>query len=227
MTALLKFGDLTVRRVGSIIIAGALAISVVACAPGSTDPEATGSPENPETVLPEPTRPAWAPETDPEAGEPLTSFRAGNIEVDVYQVGVVPAPRSSIGTDDAGNSALLAGDDAVVFNLVYTNRGAPVELETSLSGLSTLVRYSLAGQKQASGSLPIDQTVSDFLTDLGLNPLWYLREVAGDEPKLVFGTHERTSRAIIAKYRPDSDLRFVASITPPGVYVEAEVLQDQ
>ncbi|MTB87662.1 hypothetical protein H9L21_05055 [Aeromicrobium senzhongii] len=70
-------------------------------------------------------------------GDKISSFEAGDITVDVYQVGTAPAPKQGMWVDPKTNKPLIAKGDPIVFvNYVVTNKGDAVDLGASLVSIS-------------------------------------------------------------------------------------------
>ena len=76
-------------------------------------------------------QPEWAnPVTTP--GEKISSFTVGDLNVDVYQVGVEKAPKDGMFVNPKNNKPIIAEGDEIVFvNYVVTNTGAPIDLGAS------------------------------------------------------------------------------------------------
>lgn len=76
-------------------------------------------------------QPAWAqPATN--VGDKIATVKAGDITVDVYQVGITKSTKTGQFVDPNGNKPIIAkGDDIVFVNYVVTNTGAPIDLGSS------------------------------------------------------------------------------------------------
>ncbi len=103
----------------------------------TTEPETTETEtESVEEPPPAPSaaagQPAWAlPVTTP--GDKLTTIEAGDVTVDVYQVGTAKADDTGSFVDPDTNKPLIEpGDDLVFLNYVVTNNGDPIDLGSSL-----------------------------------------------------------------------------------------------
>lgn len=120
--------------------AAAAALALTACgsadAPPAQTPSATAEPSVEPT--PEPRaesaldHPDWAyPVTTP--GEVIATFTVGDLQVEVAQVGILPAPSDGAFIDPATSELIIAeGDDLVVVNYVVTNIGDDVNLPDGL-----------------------------------------------------------------------------------------------
>lgn len=77
-------------------------------------------------------QPAWAkPSTN--VGEKISTIKAGDITVDVFQVSIAKATKTGQFVDPDNNKPIIAeGDDIVFVNYVITNNGAPIDLGSSL-----------------------------------------------------------------------------------------------
>ena len=78
------------------------------------------------------TQPEWAnPVTTP--GTPIARVNAGDLTVEVFQVGTTTATETGSFADATTGQPLVAPGDQLVFvNYVVTNNGAPVDLSASL-----------------------------------------------------------------------------------------------
>ncbi|MGO3778198.1 MAG: hypothetical protein ACTJG8_05465 [Canibacter sp.] len=178
------------RHLGVLFIAGCLAVGMAGCGLGGV-PQSEPTKEAKVEV----TTSDWAPATDTSQGELRTSYELGTLQIDVYQVAVVPAPIASDDKNDDGTLVLDAGDDAVVFNVVYTNQGSPLDIAVESIGMHTSPTYVVDDQEVEKGSLANTDEVEDVFAGLGLNSSWYLPEAAEGAEKFVLGTNERVSKA--------------------------------
>jgi hypothetical protein len=131
--------NIRARRATIALVATFTLFGLAACG-GSDEPAAekksatTAAPTEATTDAPEASgnKPAWAnPAT--EGGEKISTIKAGDITVDVYQVGTAKATKTGQFVDPDTNKPIIAeGDDIVFVNYVITNTGAPIDLGSSL-----------------------------------------------------------------------------------------------
>lgn len=129
---------MTIRRAGIAAVATIALLGVSAC--GSDEPEseptsAASEPSEEATAdAPAATEgsPAWAkPFTTP--GEKIATVEAGDVTVDVYQVGTAKATKTGNFVDPEKNEPIIdEGDEIVFVNYVVTNNGDPIDLGSSL-----------------------------------------------------------------------------------------------
>jgi hypothetical protein len=163
-------------------------------------------------------QPAWArPLAEPE-GELLTTVEAGDVSVDVYQLGTVEADDTGSFVDPDTNKPLIeVGDTLVFLNYVITNNGDPVDLGFSLVDVSA--RYDdwpyLGGMDGLSSS---DLFEAQGVNTTGPAP-------TGEDAPFTLGTGETFSYGDNFEYQQDSPITFDVTYTP--VDSEGELLSDE
>nr|MCW2727486.1 hypothetical protein [Aeromicrobium sp.] len=221
------------RRAAAAAIASLALVGLTAC--GGSDEPAADKEAPASSAAPEPSEepaetpeapaaasgdlPAWAkPATN--VGEKITTLKAGDITVDVYQVGTTKATKTGQFVDPDTNKPLLdTGDDIVFFNYVITNNGAPIDLGSSLVSLEA--RY--ADWKYLQG---MDSIVDDALfeaqnvNDGDLAPGGY-----NEKGVYTLGTGQTYSYGENFKYQKGSEIEFEVTAVP--VDAEGELLHDQ
>jgi hypothetical protein len=218
------------RRATAAAIASFALVGLSACG-GSDEPAADKETSAATSAAPEPSdetseppaasgdQPAWAkPVTN--VGEKIATVKAGDITVDVFQVGTAKATKSGQFVDPDTNQPLLdTGDDIVFVNYVITNNGAPVELGSSL--VSMEARY--ADWKYLQG---MDSIVDDTLYEQqnvnteGLAPGGF-----NDKGVYTLGAGQSYSYGENFKYQKDSEIEFKTTAVP--VDAEGELLHDK
>lgn len=134
---------MTLRRTCTAAVATLALLGLAAC--GSDDepkaestPSASSSPSAEATESSAATEgaPAWAkPVTTP--GEKIATVKAGDVTVDVYQVGTTKATKTGNFVDPKNNKPIIdTGDEIVFVNYVITNNGDPIDLGSSLVDVS-------------------------------------------------------------------------------------------
>lgn len=127
------------RRATVALVASMALFGLAACGGGSdsskadkatsTTPAAAATTDAPTASG---SQPAWAKPTS-EVGDKISTIKAGDITVDVYQVGTAKATKTGQFVDPADNKPIIEkGDDIVFVNYVITNTGAPIDLGSSL-----------------------------------------------------------------------------------------------
>jgi len=162
--------------------------------------------------------PDWAnPPTS--AGDPISTIEAGDITVEVFQVGTTKATRDGSFADPETNKPLLAKGDEIVFvNYVVTNNGEPIDLGSSLVNITA--RYD--DWKWLQG---MDSSLDDAqFEELGLNTDALAPGAYRDPSVYTLGAGETYSYAENFKYQKNSPITFDAVITP--VDAEGELLHD-
>lgn len=162
--------------------------------------------------------PAWAlPVTKP--GELLTTAEAGDVTVEIYQVGKAKATDDGMFVDpDTKKPILQKGDQLVFVNYVITNSGDPIDLGSSR--VSIEARYDDWKWMQGMGgdneeSLYEAQDVNpDRLAPGGFN----------DEGIYTFGTGQTYSYGENFPYQKNSPITFDVTITP--VDAKGDLLHD-
>lgn len=136
--------NIRTRRATVALVASFALFGLAACGGGSDEPtsEKTSASEPAPTASAAASagQPAWAmPAT--EVGDKISTFKAGDITVDAYQVGITKATKSGQFVDPETNKPIIAeGDDIVFVNYVITNNGAPIDLGSSLVNITA--RYA-------------------------------------------------------------------------------------
>ena len=199
-------------------LAGAAAATVLAtfglAACGSDDAD---EPESSETTPAEETEeteaapaaegtPSWAAEPT-DGGELISTIEAGDVTVEVYQMGTAPAPKDGNWVDPDTNEPLIAeGDDLVFLNYVVTNNGDPIDLGSSLVDVSA--RYDDWEYMPGMGGI----TDSALAEEMGIvtSPI---DEIA-DPTVYTLGTGESYSFGENFHYQADSPITFDVTITP-------------
>ncbi|WP_029088977.1 hypothetical protein [Brevibacterium album] len=160
--------------------------------------------------------PAWAKEPT-EGGEQIASVEAGDVAVDVFQMGTASAPKDGNWVDPDTDEPIIAeGDDIVFVNYVITNNGDPIDLGSSLVSVSA--EYDDWEYMQGMGGIT-DNALSE---EMGVQSSG-VAETA-DPTVYTFGTGEHFSYGENFHYQPGSDISFEVTITP--VDAEGELLHD-
>lgn len=162
--------------------------------------------------------PSWAqPSTD--VGKKISTIEAGDITVDVFQVGTTAATKSGQFVDPATSKPIIAkGADIVFVNYVITNSGAPVDLGSSLVNVSA--RYDdwkyLQGMDSVVDSALFEkqQVATDSLAQGGFNELGVY----------TLGEGETYSYGENFLYQKNSPITFEVTAIP--VDAQGELLQD-
>ncbi|MQW74482.1 hypothetical protein GHK92_01195 [Nocardioides sp. dk4132] len=163
-------------------------------------------------------QPEWAnPATS--AGDLISTIEAGDVTVEVFQVGTAKATKDGNFADPETNKPLLAKGEEIVFvNYVVTNDGDPIDLGASL--VSITARYD--DWKWLQG---MDSSLDDAqFEELGLNTDALAPGAYRDPSVYTLGTGETYSYAENFKYQKGSPITFEAVITP--VDAEGELLHD-
>lgn len=189
-----------------------------ATAQTESSPEPSEEPS--ETAAASGDQPAWAhPAAEPK-GDKISTFKAGDITVDVYQVGTAPAPKQGNWVDPKTNKPLIAKGDPLVFvNYVVTNNGEDVNLGASL--VSVKPRYDDWKYAQGMGGI----------TDSAL----YEKQGVFSSPIAPGGYQESNVYTLGAgqqfaygenfHHQANSPITFEATVVP--VDAEGELLHDQ
>lgn len=185
------------------------------------EPEASEAPAEPESAAPAGggEQPAWAyPVTEP--GEMLTSIEAGDVTVEVYQVGTAPADDTGNFVDPETNTPLIeVGDTLVFLNYVVTNNGEAVDLGSSLVDVSA--RYDDWPYMQGMDGL----TGDELWTAQGINEPGINTDGYDESGVYTFEAGQRFSYGDNFEYQPDSPITFDVTFTP--VDAEGELLSDE
>jgi hypothetical protein len=173
----------------------------------TTEPAATGG------------QPVWAlPVTQP--GTLISTVKAGDVTVEIYQVGTAKATDDGNFVDPDTNKPILAkGDELVFINYVVTNNGKPLELGSSLVDVTP--KYD--DWKWLQGM--------DGLTDEALFEAQDVNEFEkapggfNEGGVYTFGTGEQFSYGENFKHQKNSPITFAVDFTP--VDAEGELLHDE
>lgn len=142
-------------------------------------------------------------------GEQISTVHAGDIQVDVYQVGTVAATRDAIFSDpDTHEPVVAAGDEIVYVNYVITNNGDPVDLgATTVNVTPKYVDWPYAGTMVRIVDFALDeqtqvdtnQTAPEAFREPGVYPL---------------GTGETFSYGANSVYQPGTEMTIAVDYTP-------------
>lgn len=164
-------------------------------------------------------QPSWAlPVVNP--GELLTTIEAGDVSVEVYQVGTAKADDTGSFVDPDTNKPLIeVGDTLVFLNYVVTNNGDPIDLGSSLVDVEA--RYDDWPYLQGMDGLTGDELYeAQGINDFGLAPDGF--NEAGIYP---LGTGESFSYGENFEYQADSPIGFDVTYVP--VDAEGELIFDE
>ena len=213
------------RRASVALVASVALFGLTACG-GSDEPKAeekTTSAAPTETTTDAPaasgSQPDWAkPATD--VGEKISTIKAGDITVDVYQVGTTKATKNGQFVDPDTNKPLIAaGDDIVFVNYVVTNTGDPIDLGASFVNISA--RYD--DWKYLQG---MDSIVDSALFEQQKVNSDVLAQGAFKDPSVyTFGKGETYSFGENFRYQKNSPITFEATATP--VDAQGDLLHDK
>lgn len=222
------------NRAAAALVASLALFGLAACGGGSDDAPSEAStsaapadeseaPEAPaeETEAPAASggQPAWAvPAT--EVGDKISTVEAGDITVDIYQVGTAKATKPGQFVDPDTNKPLLdTGDDIVFVNYVITNNGAPIDLGSSL--VSVEARYD--DWKYLQG---MDSVVDEALFEQqDVNDGDLAQDGYNEAGVYTLGTGETYSYGENFLYQKDSPITFKVDAIP--VDAEGELLHDE
>ncbi|AWB92434.1 hypothetical protein [Aeromicrobium chenweiae] len=219
------------RRVAAATIASLALVGLAACGGSDSDEPADDKKSSAAAPAPEPTeetsaapaasgnQPAWA-KPALEGGEKISTVKAGDITVDIYQVGTTKATRTGQFVDPDTNKPLLdKGDDIVFVNYVITNNGQPVDLGSSL--VSVEPRYK--DWKYLQG---MDAVVDDALFEQQkVNKEGIVTGAYNEKGIYPFGAGESYTYGENFKYQKNSPITFKVTITP--VDAEGELVHDK
>ncbi len=230
-----------VRTTTSLAVATALALSLTACtinvgggADDAPTVEESTAPEDEATDVEDAEevdspaaeetgssgeQPDWAnPLLAP--GEQISTYKVGDVRVDVYQVSVVKATKTGNFVDPEKNEPIIdVGDDIVYVNYVVTNEGAPIDLGSSL--VNTSERYDDWPYMQGMDSI----TDFDLTEAQGVNRDAMAPGAYREPTVYTFGTGQAYSYATNFRYQPGSPITFESVITP--VDAEGDLLHDE
>ncbi|MCD9153447.1 hypothetical protein [Aeromicrobium duanguangcaii] len=164
-------------------------------------------------------QPAWAgPVTT--KGDKITSFKVGDVNVDVYQVGTAPAPKQGNWVDPKTNKPLIAKGDPLVFvNYVVTNNGDSIDLGSSLVNISP--RYDDWQYAQGMGGI----TDNALFEAQGVNTSAVKPGGYQESNVYTLGAGQQYSYGENFHQQAGSKITFEATIVP--VDAEGELLHDQ
>ncbi|WP_153911259.1 MULTISPECIES: hypothetical protein [Aeromicrobium] len=218
------------RRVAAATIATLALVGLSACG-GSDEPE-EDTKSSAAAPAPEPTeetseaapaasgdQPAWALPAK-EAGEKISTVKAGDITVDVFQVGTTKATKTGQFVDPDTNKPLLdEGDDIVFVNYVITNNGQPIDLGSSR--VSVEARYD--DWKYMQG---MDSIVDDALfEEQQVNKDALAPGAFNEKGVYPFGAGQKYTYGENFKYQKNSPITFEVTVVP--VDAEGELLHDK
>lgn len=182
-------------------------------------PESPESAESPAEASASGGQPTWAnPVTEP--GELLSSIEAGDLTVDVYQVGTMPADDTGSFVDPGTNTPLIeVGDTLVFLNYVVSNNGAAVDLGSSLVDVSA--RYDDWPYMQGMDGLTGDELwVAQGINEPGLSAEGY-----SEAGIYTFEPGQRFSYGDNFEHQPGSPITFDVTYIP--VDAGGELLHDE
>lgn len=215
------------RRAAAAAIASLALVGLAACG-GSDEPAAdekstaSAAPEPTEETTEAPAggdQPEWAkPPT--EGGEKISTVKAGDITVDVYQVGTTKATRTGQFVDPDTNKPLLdEGDDIVFVNYVITNNGESIDLGSSL--VSVEARYD--DWKYLQG---MDGVVDNALyEEQQVNTEGIVTGAYNEEGIYTLGAGQSYTYGENFKHQKNSKIGFKVSVVP--VDGDGELLHDK
>lgn len=164
-------------------------------------------------------QPEWAnPVTTP--GTAIARIAAGDLTVEVFQVGTTAATDTGSFADPGTGQPLVAiGDPLVFVNYVVTNNGAPVDLSASLVTIdATYDNWPyLTGMDGVSDR--------DLFTAQGVNADGLAAGAFREPSVYTFGTGQTYSFGENFEYQPGGAISFEVSYTP--VDATGDLLHDQ
>lgn len=182
-----------------------------------TTPESTPAEESTDAASGD--HPEWAL-APTSGGDKIATLKAGDITVDVFQIGVTKATKTGNFVDPDTNKPIIdEGDDIVFVNYVITNNGDPIDLGSSRVSVSA--RYADWKFMQGMDSITDralfeEQKVNtDSLAPGGLQ----------DPPVYTLGKGQTYSYADNFKYQANSPIEFEVTAVP--VDAEGELLHEQ
>ena len=186
-----------------------------ATAPEST-PESTPAEESTEASSGE--HPEWAlPPTS--GGDKIASLKAGDITVDVFQIGTTKATKTGNFVDPDTNKPIIdEGDEIVFVNYVITNNGDPIDLGSSRVSVSA--RYADWKFMQGMDSI----TDRELFEEQKVNTDSLAPGGLQDPPIYTLGKGQTYSYADNFKYQANSPIEFEVTAVP--VDAEGELLHD-
>lgn len=132
------------RRIAATLTTGLLLAGLAACGEDTSaddssaqDTETSASQEPATEATSEAagdgSAPAWAKNSTTTEGTKISSFKVGDVNVDVFQVGVEKATKTGSFVNPDDNKPIIAeGADIVYLNYVITNEGDTINLGSSL-----------------------------------------------------------------------------------------------
>ncbi|MDN4161071.1 hypothetical protein [Nocardioides abyssi] len=229
----------TSARVAVAGLATFALLGLSACGGDDADSEAaedtsseTAAPVESETPADEPTeeesesaggatsgdQPEWAnPVTTP--GEKIATIEAGDVSVDVFQVGTTKATKTGQFVDPEKNKPIIAeGDEIVFLNYVATNNGDDLDLGSSLVSVES--RYDDWPYMQG-----MDSVVDDALFEqMEVNDGALAAGAYRDPSVYTLASGQQISWGENFRYQKGSPITFEVTITP--VDAEGELLHD-
>lgn len=153
-------------------------------------------------------KPEWARPYDT-TGDLLATVEAGDVTVEIHQIGTSTAPKDGMFVDPENNEPILKEGDEVVFvNYVITNNGDAVDLGSSLVGVTA--RY--ADWKWAQGMM--GATDSALFEEMEVNESGVVPGAFIDPPIYTFGSGETFSWGDNFAYQPGDEITFTVRWTP-------------
>jgi hypothetical protein len=163
--------------------------------------------------------PKWA-QTPTSGGEKISTIKAGDLTVDVFQVGTTKATKNGQFADPDTNKPILAKGDEIVFvNYVITNTGDPIDLGSSLVDITP--RYKDWKYLQGMDSI-VDDTLFE---EQGVNDDSLAPGAFKDPSVYTLGKGQSYSYGENFKYQKDSPITFEVKATP--VDAKGELLHDE
>lgn len=216
-------------RTALVAVAATSALALGACGSDESDQDDSAATQTETTQAPseEPSEPAAASGDQPEwahpvdaKGDKISTFKVGDITVDVYQVGTAPAPKQGNWVDPETNKPLIAkGDELVFVNYVVTNGGDAVDLGSSI--VSVKPRYDDWKFMQGMGGIT-DTALSESqgITTSAIKP-------GGFQESGVYtlGAGQQFAYGENFHHQANSPITFEATAVP--VDAEGELLHDQ
>lgn len=171
--------------------------------PADEEPTTAEEPDADAGDQPEWARPAKTP------GDLLTTVEAGDLTVEIYQVGTAEAPKDGMFVDPETNEPILKqGDELVFVNYVVTNNGDPIDLGSSLVDVSP--RY--ADWKWAQG---MDGSSDSSLFEAqGVNQHGIEPGTLQDPPIYTLGSGQSFTWGDNFAYQKGSEIEFTVTYTP-------------